>query len=516
MVRDAHGRKMSKSLGNVIDPVDVIQGITLKALQKSLEGGNLDPKEVKKAQDGQALDYPNGIPECGTDALRFALCAYTSQGRDINLDVLRIQGYRFFCNKLWNATKFAMMYLGADFKPETGLIAALIKKKAIGKASEEPAEMHHRPLPPADQMLTPGTMRTLDACLRVSPFLSASHPTQVDVVAFEAYRQSPPPYFVYRSLSGWFHRVNAMTAEERKALPGGAGVLTPKPASLTHMDRWILSRLSHAVSLCNEGFSEYNFPQVTTAVYNFWLYELCDVYLEYLKPVFQSGDPATALTARNVLYECLDAGLRLISPMMPFISEELFQRLPRRSDAEPPSIMVTKYPEEKEYPFRDKSKVEAQVELVQKVISVVRSTRADYNLPNKSKTELHLRAFDQMTANELKDYSSVIGTLAYCSTVQIVTGQAPTSGCAVVPVSDRCSAHLGLRGLIDARKEEDRLIKKRATLTAQSEKLKKAMAVKGYEAKVPEEVRQANTEKLSQTDTEIERLGDAIAALKEL
>lgn len=100
LIRDAHGRKMSKSLGNVIDPLDVIRGVTLAELNRQLTTGNLDAKELKIAQEGQARDYPNGIPECGTDALRFALLAYTSQGRDINLDVLRIQGYRFFCNKV--------------------------------------------------------------------------------------------------------------------------------------------------------------------------------------------------------------------------------------------------------------------------------------------------------------------------------------------------------------------------------------------------------------------------------
>ena len=87
MVRDAHGRKMSKSLGNVIDPLHVIEGITLSDLNETLTGGNLEEKEVKKAQEGQAQDYPDGIPECGTDAMRFALVAYTAQGRDINLDV---------------------------------------------------------------------------------------------------------------------------------------------------------------------------------------------------------------------------------------------------------------------------------------------------------------------------------------------------------------------------------------------------------------------------------------------
>ena len=156
MVRDAHGRKMSKSLGNVIDPLQVIYGITLKDLQDSLLGGNLDEKEIKKAQSGQAADYPEGIPECGTDALRFGLCAYTAQGiyiivycvlpfishfvgRDINLDVKRIEGYRKFCNKLWNAIRFAQMQLGDNFEPraERGAIGneAAIDKWILSRLS---------------------------------------------------------------------------------------------------------------------------------------------------------------------------------------------------------------------------------------------------------------------------------------------------------------------------------------------------------------------------------------------
>lgn len=116
IIRDAHGRKMSKSLGNVIDPMDVICGISLEDLNQSLYNSNLDPKEINKAIAGQKQDFPNGIPECGSDAMRFALCSYNLQSRDINLDILRVQGYRFFCNKIWNATKFALMYFDGDTK----------------------------------------------------------------------------------------------------------------------------------------------------------------------------------------------------------------------------------------------------------------------------------------------------------------------------------------------------------------------------------------------------------------
>merc|ERR550532_2387181 len=130
-------------------------------------------------------------------------------------------------------------------------------------------------------------------------------------------------------------------------------MIRSKPAPLTLMDRWILSRMAFASEVCNESLEKYNFPQATTALYNFWLYELCDVYLEYLKPVFQGTDVGAILTARHVLYTCLDGGLRLISPFMPYISEELFQRLPRWSAKEPPSIMVTPFPTSTNTSYRD-------------------------------------------------------------------------------------------------------------------------------------------------------------------
>ncbi|KAF3967901.1 hypothetical protein CMV_008152 [Castanea mollissima] len=117
MIRDAHGRKMSKSLRNVIDPLEVINGISLEGLHKRLEEGNLDPKELTVAKEGQMKDFPNGIPECGTDALRFALISYTAQSDKINLDIQRVVGYCQWCNKLWNAVRFAISKFGNDYVP---------------------------------------------------------------------------------------------------------------------------------------------------------------------------------------------------------------------------------------------------------------------------------------------------------------------------------------------------------------------------------------------------------------
>ncbi|KAJ8038314.1 Valine--tRNA ligase [Holothuria leucospilota] len=239
MVRDAHGRKMSKSLGNVIDPVDVIQGISLEGLHARLEDSLLDAEERATSRKGQAADYPKGIPECGTDALRFALCTYKAQVEDINLDVNKVQTYRFFCNKIWNAAIFTMNALPSDFQPS-----------------------------PVDEF-------TQDSSI---------------------------------------------------------------------MDKWILSRLSHVSQLVNDGFHGYDFPVVTSAIYKFWIHNLCDIYLESVKPIIRNGSKE-ATTCQNVLLLSIEAGLRLLSPFMPFLTEELYQRLPGKPEENIPSICLAPYPE---------------------------------------------------------------------------------------------------------------------------------------------------------------------------
>lgn len=273
MVRDAHGRKMSKSLGNVIDPMDVIAGISLADLHKKLEEGNLDPREIERAKAGQKEDFPNGIPQCGTDAMRFALLAYTSGGSDINLDILRVEGYRKWCNKLWNATRFALMKLGNYYKPRADI---------------------------------------------------------------------------------------ALTGKESLA------------------DKWILSKLNQCIRKTNENLDQFNFMQATTSLYQFWLYELCDVYLETTKPVIDGSDVAASESAKDVLYICLEAGLKLLHPFMPFVTEELYQRLPRRPTEEAPSIMVTRYPEPRDE--WDNPKSETDWELINGVVSAARKLLMDYTI----------------------------------------------------------------------------------------------------------------------------------------
>ncbi|XP_023954262.2 valine--tRNA ligase isoform X2 [Bicyclus anynana] len=401
MVRDAHGRKMSKSLGNVIDPVDVVRGVSLEQLHAQLADSNLDPREIEKAKQGQKQDYPNGIPECGTDALRFALCAMT-QGRDLNLDIQRVQGYRFFCNKLWNAAKFALMY----FPPDTSY------------------EVHE------------------------------------------------------------------------PALPQG----------LSSMDRWMLSRLALAVQRVNQGFRSYEFPAATTHCYNLWLYDLCDVYLEYLKPVFGQGSEEQKLGARRTLYTTLEYGLKLLSPFMPFITEELYQRLPRQ-DASCPSICVADYPTESDTPWRSEE-LEANVETALKIVHLIRSTRSEYNLTNKQKTSAHL-----VTSGDQAEVRELFASLQSLANSELSDDQPPT-GCSILTVSDKIEVHLVLKGLIDPQKEITKLEKKKESLSQTISKLQQAISADDYTTKVPLEVQKLNSEKLTQSQGEMERLQAAVETLK--
>ena len=177
---------------------------------------------------------------------------------------------------------------------------------------------------------------------------------------------------------------------------------------------------------------------------------------------------------------------------------------------------MTSYPTaDKEYANWSAPDVEADVDFMQKVVAVVRSTRSDYNLPNKTKTDLYLRAFGSDVAARLKKYVDVIGTLAYSDKVAVTeAAEEIPAGCAIVTVSNKCTAHLMLKGIIDPVKEAEKLAKKRTTLMGQIDKLKKSMQIKNYEEKVPEDVRKANSDKLGQSETEVARLADAIEALK--
>lgn len=276
------------------------------------------------------------------------------------------------------------------------------------------------------------------------------------------------------------------------------------------MDLWILSRLATAVSDSNTGFSGYDFQQATSACYNFWLYDLCDVYLECLKPVFQNGTDTAKAAARQTLFTCLDNGLRLISPFMPFISEELFQRLPRNDAV--PSICVAAYPTTTSCPWKS-DQVEREVEFIQKAAKIIRSARSDYNLPNKVKTEIVVVCNDAESHNVLQKYSNDLATTAYCLPIDF-NAAPPASGCAILTITGQCEVHLVLKGLIEVDKELQKLEKKKNQLNNTVTSLNQAMQANDYAVKVPATVQQANSDKLQASESEIARIIAAMEALK--
>eukprot|EP00026_Physarum_polycephalum_P001667 Phypoly_transcript_01669.p1 GENE.Phypoly_transcript_01669~~Phypoly_transcript_01669.p1 ORF type:complete len:1006 (+),score=183.69 Phypoly_transcript_01669:169-3186(+) len=406
MVKDAHGRKMSKTKGNVVDPIDVIEGIPLQGLHDKLLTGNLDPREIELAKEGQKADFPKGISECGTDALRFGLCAYTVQGRNINLDIKRLEGYRAFCNKIWNATRFALKNLGPGFQP-------------AGKT-----EIH----------------------------------------------------------------------------PGA-----------TKIDQWILSRLSRFVQNVNQGLETLSFSTATTACYDFWMYDLCDNYLEMSKCVFSDGGEHAA--TRETLYTCLDVGLRLLHPFMPFLTEELYQRLLRRPSCAIPSIMVSPFPIFSEFSSWANLQVETEMKHAQDVACSIRGILSSYNVtPRKHTINVYVNAKTEELFGILLPLNGVMTSLGFATSVTLqLNAPAPVNGCAVNVLSPSCDVFVDLNGIVDiAAIETKRLGAKLQTLDAQKQSLLAKMNSPAY-ANVPETVRNENTRKLSAIETEIAATNTAIA-----
>ncbi|TGZ52897.1 Uncharacterized protein DBV15_11843 [Temnothorax longispinosus] len=517
MVRDAHGRKMSKSLGNVIDPMDVIKGISLEDLQRQLLDSNLDPKELERAQEGQKRDYPQGIPECGTDALRFALCAYTTQGRDINLDIFRVQGYRFFCNKIWNATKFALTYLGSQFKCDNLNDKKYNNANCIDMVGD--SEWYQWTLNESC------VQEALNNYLADYPYLDGYTPSQLDSAVHRSLKKLNIDLARHLHIKRWYDHVATFTAEEKAVFRAEQNKMIPKLAYVNehqrnnddtfeltgnekNVDLWMLSRVSYAAATCDEAIKQYDFALATSTCYNLWLYDLCDIYLEYLKPIFQSEDNAAKLAAQKILFITLDVGLRLLSPFMPFITEELYQRLPRKKLIYP-SICVSPYPDDAKCRWRNRE-VEKDVEFAQKIIKNVRSARATYNLPNKTKTEAYIVCSDSALKEKIIRYKLLIETLAY----SILSTRKPPVGCAIVTVTDKVQVHLLLKGLIDPKKELEKLQKKEGQLVEIIQKLKQDLAVPDYDVKVPLDVQKNNKEKLANNEGELQRIIDAAMALQ--
>ncbi|AGC46234.1 valyl-tRNA synthetase [Myxococcus stipitatus DSM 14675] len=360
MVRDEKGEKMSKTKGNVIDPLDVILGAKPEQLNATLKN-----------------KFPQGMPAFGADALRFTLASLTQQGRDIKLSMDRLAGYKAFCNKLWNASRFALMNMGE---------------------------------------------------------------------------------FQYDGRS-------------------------PKELSLTLADRWILSRLQRATRDAQASLETYSFAEAASTLYQFLWAELCDWYIELAKPALYGDDPAAKDTTRAVLVYALDRVLRLMHPFMPFITEEIWQKLPMSRPTE--SIMIASYPEP-DLALLDES-AESEMAPVIAAIEGLRTIRGESNLSPATKLKAVVQSPDARTRELLERWRGYLLPLAGLSEVQVgPPGAKPPQAAAFVATN--LEIYVPLAGLIDLDAERDRLRKEIARSEQEAASVLRKLENPNFVAKAPPDV----------------------------
>jgi valyl-tRNA synthetase len=397
LIRDHEGQKMSKSKGNVLDPLDIVDGIGLEALVAKRTTGLMQPQHAPVIERSTRKQFPQGIAAHGTDALRFTFASLATQSRDLRFDLGRVEGYRNFCNKLWNAARFVVM------------------------STESP-------LPPG--------------------------------------RETTSPY-----------------------------------------DRWIRSRLAATVSAVHQGFRDYRFDLAAQAVYEFTWYEFCDWYLEFAKPVLQSGDSPEAACrgTRRTLLETLETLLRLLHPLMPFITEEIWQRVAPRAGVGGDFIMRQPFPAVSAGAIDPG--IESEMRWVMDFILGVRRIRGELDIAPSVPLPVRLQSASPGDLERYARNEAVIRRLAgIASATPLAADEAPPQAAAALLGELRILVPMA--GLIDVEAELARLGKRRGKVEQELARASAKLGNENFVRNAPAEVVTQERERLEGFKRELAQLAE--------
>ena len=417
LIRDEQGQKMSKSKGNVLDPLDMIDGIDIESLLEKRTGNMMQPQQAAKIASRTRKQFPDGIEPHGSDALRFTLCALASTGRDINWDMKRLEGYRNFCNKIWNASRYVLM-------------------NAQGENGDEDCGQDNS----------------------------------------DDYR-------------------------------------------LTLADRWIVSRLQQAETEVTTAIDSYRFDLAAQALYDFVWNEYCDWYLELSKPVLwdENGDPAIQKGTRRTLVRVLEAVLRLAHPMLPFITEEIWQNIA-------PLAGITLNPEGdtimlQPFPVADQSKVDteadADIEWVKNVIIGVRNVRGEMTISPATDLPIYMARGDATAKRRLEENRQFLSKLASLESITWLDDPADAPLCATALAGD-LEILVPMAGLIDVDAELARLDREIDKIGIETKKLTGKLSNPKFADNAPAEVVAKERQRLEDFEGSLSQLQEKRSAIAEM
>ncbi len=416
LVRDGQGQKMSKSKGNVLDPIDLIDGIDLETLVAKRTTGLMNPKDAQKIEKATRKEFADGIPAFGTDALRFTFTSLASTGRDINFDLKRIEGNRNFCNKIWNATRFVLM-------------------NCVDK-------------------------------------------------------------------DGNALNIDKTANTELWELP----------------EQWIMSRLNSTVKAIHEHMSQYRFDLVSQDIYEFIWNEYCDWYVELAKSSLNDESVSAERKAqiRYVLLNCLEVAMRFTHPIMPYITESIWQTIAPIIDKKATDSIMTA-----PFPTADDSLISLQTEhdmtWLQALIGAIRNIRGEMKLGNAVRLPVLLDNISDEETARLSRIENQFKSLAKVDTLTIVN--AGDGADKALPLSSssmvgQLKVLVPMKGLIDPTAELNRLAKAQEKLTKQAESLRSKLSNESFVSKAPANVVESEKAKLAEMDTQLAEMNKQIEQLK--